>query len=120
MKFSIKEDIPISEQWSTTKNARVIVGVHGASLASLVFNQNAVKVVELFHPGYVTNKYRNMTAAIGVAWCGVTGQISENVIKELDYKQKARSFALLPTKIDTNSLLYGIEVFRYYIKEYAN
>lgn len=70
---------------------------------------NAVKVVDLFHPGYVTNKYRNMTAAIGGAWCGVTGQISENVIKELDYKQKARRFALSPTKIDTNSLCMALK-----------
>lgn len=103
------EDIPISEQWSLSKNAKVIVGLHGAALASLVFNHNAVKLVELFHPGYVVDMYRHMTNAIGGTWCGVTGQIGENVVKELDFKQKGRSFALSPTKIDTTSLRMALD-----------
>jgi capsular polysaccharide biosynthesis protein len=98
------EDIPVSEQWSITKNAKAIVGLHGAALCSLVFNRNAVKLVELFHPGYVVNGYRHYTNAIGGTWCGVTGQLPENIITELDVKQNARSFALLPTKIDITSL----------------
>jgi len=103
------EDIPISEQWSLAKNAKVIVGLHGAALSSLVFNRNAVKVVELFHPGYVTNMYQHMTNAISGTWCGVTGQLPENVIGELDFKQKARSFALSPTRINTTSLRMALE-----------
>ncbi len=103
------EDIPISEQWSIAKNARVIVGLHGAALSSLVFNRNEVKVVELFHPGYVVDMYRRMTNAVGGTWCGVTGQISDSVLTELDFKQKARSFALSPTRIDTTSLSMALQ-----------
>lgn len=103
------EDIPISEQWSLTKNARVIVGMHGAALASLVFNRNAVKVVELFHPGYVVNLYRQITNAVGGTWCGVTGQVPKNAIRELDFKQKGRSFALSATKIDISSLRMALQ-----------
>lgn len=103
------EDIPISEQWSVAKNAKFIVGLHGAALASLVFNRNAVKVVELFHPGYVVNMYRHITNAVGGTWCGVTGQIPESAIRELDFKQNARSFALSPTRIDTTSLRMALE-----------
>lgn len=103
------EDIPISEQWSITKNAKAIVGMHGAALSSLVFNRNAVKVVELFHPGYVVDMYRWITNAIGGTWCGVSGQITEDVIRELDFKQNARSFALTPTKIDTTSLRMALD-----------
>lgn len=103
------EDIPISEQWSLAKNAKLIVGLHGAALSSLVFNRNAVKVVELFHPGYVVNMYRHITNAVGGTWCGVTGQLPASVIRELDFKQKARSFALSPTRIDTTSLCMALE-----------
>ncbi|MBR8828128.1 MAG: glycosyltransferase family 61 protein [Gomphosphaeria aponina SAG 52.96 = DSM 107014] len=103
------EDIPISEQWSITKNAKVIVGIHGAAMASIVFNCNRPQVIELFHPGYVTHAWRHMTSAVGGSWCGVTGQITENVIKELDFKHKARSFASAPTKIDIKSLKMALE-----------
>lgn len=113
------EDIPIIEQWSIAKNAKAIVGLHGAALSSLVFNHNAVKVVELFHPGYVVNMYRHMTNAVGGTWCGVTGQLPESVIKELDFKQKARSFALSPTRIDTNSLRTALEYLDIGVKKYA-
>lgn len=103
------EDIPISKQWSIARNAKVVVALHGAALSSLVFNCNMVKVVELFHPGYVVNMYRHLTNAIGGMWCGVTGQMPENIIRELDYKQKARSFALSPTRIDITSLQMALQ-----------
>lgn len=103
------EDTPIHEQWSITKNAEVIVGIHGAALASLVFNNNRVKVLELFNPGYLSQTYWRMTHAVGGKHCGVTGQITKNVIEELDFKQKARSFASAPTKIDIRSLEMALE-----------
>lgn len=103
------EDIPLIEQWSVAKNAKVIVGLHGAALSSLVFNCSAVKVVELFHPGYVVNMYRHTTNIVGGKWCGVTGQLHPEVIRDLDFKQKPRSFALTPTRIDTTSLCLALQ-----------
>ena len=103
------EDIAINKQWLLSKNAKAIVAIHGAALSSLVFNRNAVKVVELFHPGYVTHTYRNMTYAVGGKWCGVTGQINQDVIKKLDFKKKARSFAASPTQIDITSLCMALQ-----------
>lgn len=103
------EDIPISEQWSVARNAKVIVGMHGAGLSSLVFNNNKVKLIELFHPGYVINMYRTMANAVGGSWCGVSGQITEDVIGKLDFKQEARAFANTNTKIDINSLRMALE-----------
>lgn len=94
------EDIPIPLQWSITRNAEMMVAIHGAALGSLVFNQKRLKLIELFHPGYVTHAFRQMTYAVGGSWCGVTGQITENVIKELDFNHKARAFAMSPTTID--------------------
>jgi capsular polysaccharide biosynthesis protein len=103
------EDIPISEQWSVARNAKVIVGMHGAALSNLVFNSNKVKLIELFHPGYVIDMYRNMANAVGGTWCGVSGQITEEVIGKLDFKQQARAFAGTRTQIDINSLRMALE-----------
>jgi capsular polysaccharide biosynthesis protein len=103
------EDIPISEQWSVARNAKVIVGMHGAALSNLVFNSNKVKLIELFHPGYVIDMYRNMANAVGGTWCGVSGQITEDVIGKLDFKQEARAFAGSRTQIDINSLRMALE-----------
>lgn len=103
------EDIPINEQWSIARNAKVVVGMHGAALSSLVFNRNQVKLLELFHPGYVVDMYRWITNAVDGTWCGVTGQITEDVIKELDFKKNGRSFALSSTLIDITSLRMALD-----------
>lgn len=103
------EDIPISEQWSIARNAKVIVAMHGAALSSLVFNRNQVKLIELFHPGYVVDMYRHTANAMGGTWCGVSGQITKDIIEELDVKEKPRAFALTSTRIDVNSLRMALE-----------
>lgn len=104
------EDITLSEQWSISKNAKVVVAVHGAAIASLGFNCNSVKLVELFHPGYVTKAYRRMICAIGGSWCAVTGKIPPNLIGKLDYKQKSgRYFALSSFEINLQSLYRALE-----------
>jgi hypothetical protein len=103
------EDLSLAEQWSMAKNAEAIVGIHGAALGSLVFNRRQVKLLELFHPGYVVDMYRHITNAMGGTWCGVTGQIPKDLIWKLDYLQQARSFALMPFKIDLESLRRGLD-----------
>ena len=103
------EDIPISEQWSIARNAKVVVAMHGAALSNLVFNRNQVKLIELFHPGYIVNMYRHTANAMGGTWCGVSGQITKDIIEELDVKEKPRAFALTRTRIDVNSLRMALE-----------
>ncbi|MEG3839975.1 glycosyltransferase family 61 protein [Microcoleus sp. herbarium14] len=103
------EDIPISEQWSVARNAKIVVGVHGAAMAHLILNRHKVKLIELFHPGYVVDMYRNIAGAVGGSWCAVTGQITQDVIAELDFKEQARKFAATPTRIDINSLQMALE-----------
>ncbi|NJL68821.1 MAG: glycosyltransferase family 61 protein [Microcoleus sp. SM1_3_4] len=83
--------------------------MHGAAISNIVFNTNKVKLIELFHPGYVVDMYRNMANAVGGTWCAVSGQITEDVISKLDFKQDARSLALARTKIDINSLQMALE-----------
>jgi hypothetical protein len=98
------EDIPLSEQWSMTRNAKAVVAMHGAAVSGLVLNRHSVKLVELFHPGYFVHGYRLMAQAIGGRWCGVTGELPPDIIKYLDYKKEWRHFALHPTRIGKVSL----------------
>ena len=85
--------------------------MHGAALSSFVFNSNTVKLIELFHPGYVIDMYRNMANAVGGTWGGVSGKITEEVIGKLDFKQEARGLARTRTQIDINSLRMSLEYF---------
>lgn len=104
------EDIPVSQQWSIARNAKVVVGMHGAALSTLLFNPNSPKLIELFHPGYVTHTYRHFTCCeLGGRWCGVIGQMESNLIQELDVNQNARHFALSSTKIDPTSLRKALQ-----------
>jgi hypothetical protein len=103
------EDIPLPQQWWIARNAKAVVGIHGAALASLVFNRQGVKLLEIFHPGYVVNLYRRLTNAIGGTWCGVTGQMPASIVRELDVKGKAREFVYSPIRIDIGSLRSALE-----------
>ena len=103
------EDIPLSLQWSMARNAKAIVGVHGAALFSLVFNRNDVKLVELYHPGYIVKLYRYLVNAVGGTWCGVTGQLPPDIIRRLDYEKKGRYFAFEPARISIESLSMALD-----------
>jgi hypothetical protein len=103
------EDIPLATQWSITRNAKEIVAIHGAALFSLVFSRSRPKVVELFHPGYVVDLYRNVTNAIGGTWCGVSGQLPGDIVQHLDYDGDPRYFQSHPTRIDITSLKLALE-----------
>lgn len=102
------EDIPLPEQWSLCKNAKVVVGIHGAALSCLEFNDNPVKLIELYHPGYIVTCYRKLTAALRGSWSAVIGEI-DNEYKEGDLNKNPRMLANAPTKIDLNSLIMALE-----------
>lgn len=103
------EDLSVAAQWSIARNARIIVGIHGAAMSSVVFNDSGVKVIELFHPGYVVDSMRHKVAANGGVWCGVTGRLSPEVIRELDDRHRARAFARAPISIDPGSLRMALD-----------
>lgn len=101
------EDYSMPKQWSIGRNAKVVVGVHGAALKNLVFNNQSVKLIELFHPGYVVDIYRRDNAVSGGRWCGVTGQMPEDIIQKLE--KDARSFAFSRMTIDPMSLQKALD-----------
>jgi capsular polysaccharide biosynthesis protein len=103
------ENIPIGEQWSWLRNAKAVVAVHGAGMAALLFSRPNVKVVELFHPGFVNDIYRNMTAAIGGSWCGVTGKITKDTIGKLDYTGNPHAVAMDSFEVDVTTVQCALE-----------
>lgn len=102
------EDFSMAEQWSIARNAKVVVGIHGAALKNLVFNEG-VKLIELFHPGYVVDIYRRDNAVSGGRWCGVLSKLPDDIIRKLDTEGDARSFAMSQLTIDPTSLQMALD-----------
>lgn len=108
------EDLPFSQQLSIVRNAREIVAVHGAGIAWLVFKNGIPEagkeprprfsLVELFGAGFITNHYRHLVAALGGAWCCVRGQVTPEVIRDLDFRRRPRSHESDPFVVDPGAL----------------
>ncbi|MCX7396098.1 MAG: glycosyltransferase family 61 protein [Planctomycetales bacterium] len=86
------ERLPVLEQFRLLWHAETVIGVHGAGLAPLLLrsilpNRRPLQLIEIFGPGYVVSLYRHIVAAIGGQWVGVRGQISPEVIQDLDVNQ---------------------------------
>lgn len=103
------EDIPIREQWSWLRNAKSVVAIHGAGMAGLLFSRPGVKVIELFHPGFANDIYRNMIAALGGYWCGVTGKITKSTIRKVDYAGNPHGVAMDSFEVDTSTVELALQ-----------
>jgi capsular polysaccharide biosynthesis protein len=97
------EDIPMEQQWLISKQAEAIVGIHGAAFGALMFNRNKVKVIEIFHPGYVVYSIRNITACVGGTWCGITGKLPDP-FSESEIAANFRKFAEASMTVDLDSV----------------
>jgi hypothetical protein len=102
------EDLTPSEEWSIVRNAKVIVAVHGAACSNFIFNQSGIKsrdrpgsgvrLLEIFSPAFVLPGYRNSAHFINGKWCAVRGQITPEMLKELDFSNNPRSTVKAPIK----------------------
>ncbi len=104
------EDLPMIEQWATMRNAESVVAVHGAAVANLAFAKRRPRVVELFHPGYVVDCYRQLTAAVGGAWSAVTGRLRSEDLKLVEEKRLLRACQARPIEIDVDALSRALDV----------
>jgi len=109
------EDLSIVEQWSVMKNAESIVAVHGAALGCLAFlamSQTKIrpKLIELFGSGFVVNPFRKYMAALSGEWAGCRGQITSEVVRDIDIPGKHKLHAyddfLISTMTVENALRY--------------
>jgi hypothetical protein len=78
------EDYPVTAQWAIARAAKVVIGVHGAALSSLVFASPGVKVVELFNPGYSVDFFRRIVGLMEGRWCGVFGRIPLDFVRRVE------------------------------------
>ncbi len=114
------DELPFNEQWSIGRNATDIVAIHGAALGSLAFNRRhlaskpenggqAFRLTELFSAAFVVDPFRRYAAALGGSWAGVRGQISPEIVKDLDYGKNIFRHAYDPFRIDLSCLRMALE-----------
>jgi len=117
------EDLTPSEEWSIVRNAKVIVAVHGAACSNFIFNQSGIKsldrpgsgvrLLEIFSSAFVLPGYRNTAHFTNGKWCAVRGQITPEILKELDFSNKPRSTVKAPIKnpfrVDLKTLQLALE-----------
>lgn len=74
------EDFTPAEQMRLLAEAELVVAIHGAGLAPLLYRPEGAPpatVVELFPVGHVTLVWRIMAQQVGCRWAGVRGRIRE-------------------------------------------
>ncbi|MCG9890679.1 MAG: glycosyltransferase family 61 protein [Thermosynechococcaceae cyanobacterium MS004] len=82
-------NVPIKEQIQTFANAQIVIGIHGAGMANILWCREGTKVVEIFHPKFA-------------AWCYA---ILANQL-EMDYYSSGRD----PGSMDINFREADVEV----------
>ncbi|MCU0570273.1 MAG: glycosyltransferase family 61 protein [Oculatellaceae cyanobacterium Prado106] len=102
------EDLTPSEEWSITRNAKVIVAIHGAACSNFVFNQvglqpssskeSGVRLLEIFSPAFVLPGYRYVAPLVNGRWCAVRGQVTPRLLQQLDFSNKPRNLHKSPMK----------------------
>jgi hypothetical protein len=68
------ERFSVAEQARLFSSAKCVVAAHGAGLVNMVFAPPNALLVELFHPDYMVQAYRNMVAASGFRHAAVIGR----------------------------------------------
>jgi hypothetical protein len=113
------DGIPVSDQIHIMGNAREIVAIHGAALAFLVFNRNGLarpqgdfgglRLIQLFPAGYNVSLFRRHAAVMNAHWCAVRGQITPDVVRDLDERNLPRSHEKSPFRVDPMSLNMALD-----------
>ena len=80
------EELSVAEQFAIFDRAEVIVAIHGAGMAPIMYrgtDSNLRLVVEICPVGHMVKNFRMRTIASGVDWIGVQGRIKKEYIPEL-------------------------------------
>ncbi len=111
------EDLSVTDQWALLGTAREIVGIHGAGLSSLGFSALRAqeidsegspaprfRLVELFSPGFSSTCFREYAAVLDGRWVGVRGQITPDVVRDLDVQGNNRAHDMASFEVDLAAL----------------
>lgn len=104
------EDLEPIEQFRLLAQAELIVAIHGAALAPLLYRPPEAPpatVVELFPVGHMTMVWRALAAQVGCRWAGVRGHMRPRHITGGLYdltkpftRYSAESFEIDPVSLD--------------------
>ncbi len=104
------EELSVGEQFKIFHDAEVIVGVHGAGIAPLLYSglekERARCFVEILPCGHMSDAFRTMCEKVGWRWIGGRGKIkSEYVTAAYDFRKELFSeFSLDSFEVDVRSL----------------
>jgi hypothetical protein len=111
--------MPIRKQWSLVKNAREVVAIHGASMHALAFNRHGLarqsgdlsglKVIEIFPSSYCSDYFRRLACVMNAHWCAVRGQITVDVVRELEVNQDPKAQAFTDFHVDLETLALALD-----------
>jgi hypothetical protein len=113
------EDIPLLQQWSLMRTATDIVAIHGAGISAVAFSQTSrdvdsackapLRLTELFSPGFVVDCYRRYCATLGFQWVGVRGQVTSDIVRDIDQRNLNMSHAYASFRISIECLSEALE-----------
>lgn len=102
------EDLDPPSQIKLFRNAEVIVAVHGAGLAPLLYAQPGGRLrnlVEILPCGHMTDVYRLMAGQVGCAWIGVRGRLKPKyIIGAYNFRNPFSTFSLDSFSVDVTAL----------------
>ncbi|WP_299968468.1 glycosyltransferase family 61 protein [uncultured Roseobacter sp.] len=108
------EDLTPEQQIQLFRQTEVMVAVHGAGLAPLLYTQAGGRLrqlIEVLHAGHMTDVYRVMAHQVGVQWTGVRGRLTPELIKgAYDLGGRYRAHSLDNFEIDITSLQVAFEM----------
>ncbi|MEO9576792.1 MAG: glycosyltransferase family 61 protein [Tateyamaria sp.] len=107
------EDLSPEKQFSYLLNAQEVVAIHGAALAPMLYRDStrpAIKLIELFPVGHLTNVYRAVVAAQAGMWCGVRGYMRKNHIDHIyRLEEPYRQHSLEAFAVDPDSVRFALD-----------
>lgn len=94
------EDLTAADQFRLFHEVEVMLAVHGAGLAPLIYRgpDSALStLVEIMPCGHMTPNFRDMAAQVGVAWTGVRGRPKPEYLREI---ARMRSYGFVKYSLD--------------------
>jgi capsular polysaccharide biosynthesis protein len=102
------EDFSAADQLRLFRQAEVIVAVHGAGLAPLLYasvSDRPRHLVELLPCGHMTDVYRVMAHQTGWSWAGVRGRLKPEYVKPAyAFHAEFKQFSLDSFEVDIRAL----------------
>lgn len=108
------EDLTPAQQIQLFRQTEIMVAVHGAGLAPLLYAQPGGRLrhlVEILHAGHMTDVYRVMAHQLDVQWIGVRGRLKPQYIKDAyDAGGPYKAHSLDNFEIDLTALELAFEM----------